>query len=227
MKLHSDDQEDVEMSLGVGEDEHDVMEEVVAVDVIVEDADLPTSIIFTNVDVQVFNDEDAKNKFELLVREFEREATFQYFKSFRRVKVNFTTSSVAAQARIQLHQTQVGENVVNCYFAQPISVKDNSDPHLQLPAPVKQFLISPPASPPVGWEPVGEAQPVINYDLLSAIAGLAPGESHELHPPSDNQPGIVVHVCNTEEDTTDEDQLLGACSKPKIIPTRRPESAET
>ncbi|GAB6022463.1 hypothetical protein CHUAL_006574 [Chamberlinius hualienensis] len=220
MKLHSDD-EDVEMSLG-GEDElvMGALEE--------EDVDLPTSIIFTNVDIQVFNDVEAKTKFEALVKEFEEEAAFQYFKSFRRVKVNFSTSVIAAQARIQLHQTQVGENLVNCYFAQPIRLKDNADPYLQLPAPVKQFLISPPASPPVGWEPVGEAEPVINYDLLSAMASLAPGESHELHPPSANQPGIVVHVCHTEaeEDNTDE-ELLGACSKPKFAPTRCPERNET
>lgn len=59
---------------------------------------------------------------------------------------------------------------------QPITLhKENDDPHLKLPPPHKQFLISPPASPPVDWEQSHEASPRINYDLLSAVAELAPG----------------------------------------------------
>ena len=53
--------------------------------------------------------------------------------------------------------------------------KNDDDPHLKLPTPYRQFLISPPASPPVDWEPEFEREPVINYDLISAIAHLAPG----------------------------------------------------
>lgn len=63
---------------------------------------------------------------------------------------------------------------------QVLSAKNDSDPergHLSLPPLEKQFLISPPASPPVGWEQEHEAAPnklVFDFDLfvrLSAFAG--------------------------------------------------------
>ena len=73
------------------------------------------------------------------------------------------------------------------------------DPNLMPPPLTKQFLISPPASPPVGWEQSAESHPVINYDLLSAIASLDKSKSHELHPVTHIAPSIVVHLCDDED----------------------------
>lgn len=56
---------------------------------------------------------------------------------------------------------------------------DIEDRYLQPPALTKQFLISPPASPPVGWEPQEEGGPLVNHDLLAAIANLSPGILNE------------------------------------------------
>lgn len=61
------------------------------------------------------------------------------------------------------------------FVLQPVTPIDVADQHLQPPALTKQFLISPPASPPVGWEPRDEGEPLVNYDLLAAIANLTPG----------------------------------------------------
>ncbi|XP_016839547.1 protein sarah [Nasonia vitripennis] len=162
---------------------------------LIHDEDLPTSVIVTNVDPRVFKSDEFKVEMEKLFKQFGQDATFQYFRSFRRMRVNYKSPSAASQARIQLHQTHFGETDINCYFAQPVTPIDVEDRHLHPPAPHKQFLISPPASPPIGWEPREEGEPLVNHDLLAAIANLTPGESHELHPGGSNQPGIVVHIC--------------------------------
>jgi hypothetical protein len=52
---------------------------------------------------------------------------------------------------------------------------ESASRYLLPPKPEKQFLISPPSSPPDGWESVNEKQPTINYDLIAAINSLAPG----------------------------------------------------
>lgn len=183
--------------------------------------DMPTSLIITNVDISVYSDLEQKTQFEAMFRHFEDEATFQYFKSFRRARVNYSSPTFAAKARIQCDKKVMGESTMNCYFAQPKSESkdsDSSDYHLQPPSPVRQFLISPPASPPEGWAPHAEAEPMVNMELLAAIANLGPGETHELHPPSESQPGIVVHVC-------EDPQPPGP--KLKIVQTRCPERSSS
>ena len=61
---------------------------------------------------------------------------------------------------------------MECLFANITNAMD----YLELPKKEKQYLISPPASPPDDWEPKLEATPAINYDLLAAIASLSPGK---------------------------------------------------
>ncbi|BET01018.1 Calcipressin [Nesidiocoris tenuis] len=186
--LHSN-LENVEQTLTSQQNQGQTLDELV------NDEDLPTSLIVTNLDSVLFKSDELKKQVELLFGQFGEPVSFQYFRSFRRMRVNYSSPSAAAKARIQLHQTPFLNTYINCYFAQPVTPIDNADRHLQPPALTKQFLISPPASPPVGWEPRDEGEPLVNYDLLAAIANLTPGSTHELHAPSDDQPGIVVHVC--------------------------------
>lgn len=106
-------------------------------------------------------------------------------------------------------------DTMRCFFAQDLTI-DTPD-YLELPKLDKQFLISPPASPPVGWEPKPEGEPIINYDLLAALASLNPGESHVLHPASLTYPGIVITPCQ------DDESFFIDRPQGKIIQTRCPE----
>ncbi|XP_033739715.1 calcipressin-2-like [Pecten maximus] len=180
---------------------------------------LPESVIVTNIEDSVFLNPDTQKQFEDVFRYFDEAVTFNFLKSFRRVRVNFSHPEFAVKAKLSLHEMEVCGSCIKCYMAQPRDKsRDKDDPHLQPPAPTKQFLISPPASPPVGWEPITEAEPIINYDLLAAMASLAPGEAHELHPQSENQPAIIVHICESEEPI----DLYGD-KRPKLPQTRCPE----
>ncbi|XP_041932502.1 calcipressin-1a isoform X2 [Alosa pseudoharengus] len=173
-------------------------------------------------DPDMFNQPQARASFEELFRSFDPEATFQFFKSFRRVRINFSDALAAAEARAALHKSDFHGKEVRLYFAQSVHI---GSPRLEPPKPDKQFLLSPPPSPPVGWEQAQDATPVINYELLCAIAKLGPGEKYELHTGTPTTPSVVVHVCESEQDSSGGEDETDAARRPrpKIIQTRRPD----
>ncbi|KAJ6466030.1 Calcipressin-domain-containing protein [Mycena vitilis] len=90
--------------------------------------------------------------------------------------------------------------------------------YLRPPAIEKNFLISPPGSPPVGWEPIKEEPPnstPLAEDLISALRKLQVNEKHSsgvevLIEPDDGDSGVGVYVqdCDGEEER-EEDWVYG------------------
>ncbi|XP_071956208.1 calcipressin-2-like [Antedon mediterranea] len=183
--------EDEEVTMDNGPDER-TMSNQSSLDI--EYYDLPTSLVATNIDDEVFQNDLLKKMFENTCCAFGENVTFQYFPSFKRIRINYETPEQVVEAHLALHKKEINGKIVKSYFIQPPrSVHVN--PTLQPPKPTKQFLISPPASPPVGWEPITEAEPVVNYNILAAMANLAPGKEHELHAGCSITPSIVVLPC--------------------------------
>lgn len=100
--------------------------------------------------------------------------TWAPLKSFKRIVVSFFSDKDA----ITIRQTLDGETImgyrIRVYFG--INTPMNpSDQHLPLPKSDKLFFISPPPSPPMGWEMRNEDAPntvVHPEDLAEALAKL-------------------------------------------------------
>ncbi|KAF3008676.1 hypothetical protein E8E13_009138 [Curvularia kusanoi] len=119
--------------------------------------------------------------------------TWAPLKSFKRIVVSFFNTPDA----ITIRQTLDGETLmgyrIRVYFG--INTPMNpSDQHLPLPKSDKLFFISPPPSPPMGWEMRNEDAPntvVHPEDLAEALAKLhARPEAHS--PVSDSGPSPIT-----------------------------------
>uniref|UniRef100_A0A5S6QCI8 Calcipressin-2 n=1 Tax=Trichuris muris TaxID=70415 RepID=A0A5S6QCI8_TRIMR len=177
--------------------------------------ELPSSLIVTNLPMELFSSDQLKEEFEQLFKNTDETASFHYLSTFRRCRVQFRGADRATAARIHLDFTRFHGKVLRCFFSQVFTPKPDDDEHfLKLPQLEKQFLISPPASPPVGWEQSKEAQPSFNFELLSRLAALAREESTiEVVPAGENCPSIKIFPCPDDDDVP---------AKPKIVHTSRP-----
>lgn len=59
-----------------------------------------------------------QKEIEILFSRFGEIISVQYFRSFKRLRVNYGTPASAANARIQMHQIRFYDTIINCYFAQ-------------------------------------------------------------------------------------------------------------
>ncbi|KAL7270322.1 hypothetical protein RUND412_006979 [Rhizina undulata] len=102
-------------------------------------------------------------------------ATWSPLKSFRRIVCSFNNTEDA----ITVRQAMDGEGImgerIRVYFGEHTPLQP-TDQHLQAPESKKLFFISPPPSPPHGWEMRNEEPPnsvVVAEDLAHALAKLS------------------------------------------------------
>lgn len=120
--------------------------------------------------------------------------TFSPLKSMRRIICTFFTTDDAINIRQTLDGEYVLGNRVRVYFGAETKI-EQGDQHLQAPKSNKQFFISPPPSPPMGWEMRDEEPPnkeVHAEDLATALSRLhaRPGPDDALHEDS-SAPSIL------------------------------------
>lgn len=178
--------------------------------------ELTKNLIVTNLPNEVFQDSELRMQFENLFLELDHKCQFYYFKSFKRCRIECDDFISALLMKFELEDRPFYNVNLKVFLTQPIKLK-NSRPFLEPPKNDKTFLISPPASPPVGWEQDFEDPPVVNYDLLAALSQLNPHEPCELVKSQINIPGIVVHPCTDHVELTPD-----ASGRIKFIQTRRP-----
>ncbi|KAF2689432.1 calcineurin binding protein-like protein [Lentithecium fluviatile CBS 122367] len=118
--------------------------------------------------------------------------TWAPLKSFRRIVVSFFDVDSA----IAIRQKVDGEQIMGCrvrvYFGLNTPLNP-SDQHLPLPKSDKLFFISPPPSPPMGWEMRNEEAPnaiVHAEDLAAALARLH-ADHHDYPSPTEASPMIT------------------------------------
>ncbi|CAF0763900.1 unnamed protein product [Rotaria sordida] len=190
---------------------------------------LSNSLLITSVPQDLFTNQQMKDEFEQLFRVYDSQINVIYLKCFQRVRITFTSSHNALQARLHLHKYPFHGAILNTYFARPIVFRGtNPDTHLHPPEPDKLYLISPPASPPDDWEQNIEKPPSVDMNLIAAISQLRRNESHESLPREHilNAPSIVVDTCEDSNVEINE-SLRKKLIKPSFVPTKRPRNNQT
>lgn len=132
------------------------------------------TLLFTNLnDVDTFLPENLQQIRDLIAQTAPVHS-FAPLKSFRRIVISFFDEQAAIDVRQVWDSEMVLGQQLKVYFGKPTPIAAR-DEHLALPDAGKLFFISPPPSPPHGWEVRLEDAPnklVHAEDLAEALAKL-------------------------------------------------------
>jgi hypothetical protein len=190
--------------------------------------DLPTSIIIKSVPKELFEDVALKQDFAGMFTQISPDVRIDYLKGFQRVRVVFTEPEHATAAKLLIEHHKFNGHQLKAFFAQNIKMTrrayQDEEGHLTLPPLEKQFLISPPTSPPVGWTQVVEMAPVVcDFDLMARLAAYSIDDKYEVHEGDANQPAIVVTPAVADREKTPSSPIISEIEAKEVLPrTPRP-----
>lgn len=139
------------------------------------------TLLVTNIPKHTFN-ASALSHLQAHFEQFGPLERFIPLKSFARCMIIYSATEDAVEAKGATDRTIVLSTEIRVYFGEHtphITIPTNStysSRHLAPPKLEKNWLISPPGSPPVGWEQIREDPPnrvVLADDLILALANLS------------------------------------------------------
>lgn len=132
------------------------------------------TLLITNLqNTETFHPESLQN-IRNIIATHANVLTWSPLKSFKRIICTFPTEEEAIAVRQALDGSNIMGDRVRVYFGEHTPVEPG-DQHLHLPDSKKLFFISPPPSPPHGWESKDEEPPnalVLAEDLAEALSKL-------------------------------------------------------
>ncbi|CAG5135949.1 unnamed protein product [Candidula unifasciata] len=151
-----------------------------------------TVLIVTNVDSDIFSNAESQAVFESTFRDVDGQVSFTYLRQQHRARLQFSSPDLASEAKARYDGMMMFGQVIGCFFVQSQGAVDTNfliPPKLQ-----RAYLLSPPASPPVGWKGGPDLEPVVDQELLAAIGNLESGKALVIHRDADNRPNIILHL---------------------------------
>jgi hypothetical protein len=106
--------------------------------------------------------EQDKNDFKRLFDSFGTVLNVVWLSSFNRILVVYETYLAAERAKPALDRSEFKGTELRAYYGNPVSSFTDFVEELHPPEQDKLFLISPPASPPIGWAQIREDEPIKN-----------------------------------------------------------------